>query len=172
MLSPNAFLSVSCYLDAVLRLSTKCRKSSERCMIMDSTFVRKDFYISPPNQDASEEEWNNWLRADNRKAAVEKAQHTRKMQQSDLPDEYQGNSIRRVNGVWRQTTAVGLSGDFDSSNGGTVEPTVEPEQERLLHLHRLAENTRKRGTNTKGRSAARHRKRRQLKKSRKASKRR
>lgn len=137
---------------------------------MDTTFVRKDFYISPPNQDASEREWNEWLRADNRRASVEKARHTRKMQQSDLPDEYQGNSMRRVDGVWRQTTAVGLSGDFDSSNGGTMEPTVEPEQERLLHLNRLAGNTRKRGVSTKGRSAARHRKRRQLKKARKAGK--
>jgi hypothetical protein len=136
---------------------------------MDNTFVRKDFYISPPGQDASEKEWSEWLRADNRKAAVDKAQHTKRIQQSDLPDEYQGNSIRRINGVWKQTTTVGLSGDFDSPNGGAMEPAVEPEQERLLYLHRLSENTRKRGTNTKGRSAARHRKRRQLKKARKST---
>ena len=86
-----------------------------------SEFVRKDFYLEPPAKGASVEEWEAWLKADNRKAAAHKASHTKAQEHgevSDLPGFVPGMAIKGTGGVYRQQyTAIGFGGDWENGNG-------------------------------------------------------
>jgi len=124
--------------------------------MMDSTFIRKDFYIQPPDKDASPEEWAKWLKKDNRKAAAHKAAHTRTLEHADLPEAIQSVGMRKIGGVWRQAVAVGFSGDAESENGCTVEPIVESTQEQAAIVKRMEEHRNKRGGTRTGKSSRRH----------------
>lgn len=101
---------------------------------MDSTFVRKDFYIDPPAKDATSDEWQKWLKKDNAKAAAAKRAHTKSLAHADLPDFAQGQTMRKINGVWKATTAIGFVGDAET---GHVEPIVPENQERDYILARM-----------------------------------
>jgi hypothetical protein len=131
---------------------------------MDSTFVRKDFYIEPPKEDASPKEWAEWLKKDNRKAAAHKAAHTRTLEHAEAPEGMQAVGMRKVGGVWRQAVAVGFSGDAESENGCTVEPIVESTQEQAAILHRMEQNRNVRGGKREGKSARRHKNKKRRKK--------
>jgi hypothetical protein len=107
---------------------------------MDNTFVRKDFYVEPPAKDAPVEEWNNWLKKDNAKARAAKATFTKSQTQAELPEFAQGVSVRKVGGVYRQSTAIGFVGEGE--NNGHLEPVVAPSQERDYILARMGGNAR------------------------------
>jgi len=121
---------------------------------MDSTFVRKDFYIQPPEKDATPEEWAKWLKKDNRKAAAHKAAHTRSLVHEEVPEEYQAGTTRKINGVWKQVPAVGFSGDGEENV--QVQPIVEDTQEQVAILKRMEQYRNIRGGTRKGKSARRH----------------
>jgi len=95
---------------------------------MDNTFVRKDFYINPPAKDASPEEWQKWLKKDKHAAIQARKAFNKTLAQAELPDFAQGTSMRKVNGVWKQSTAIGFVGDAET--GGSLEPMVEENQMR------------------------------------------
>jgi hypothetical protein len=101
---------------------------------MDNTFVRKDFYVEPPKKDASVEEWNSWLKKDKTAAAAAKRAFTKSQVQGDLPDSAQPTAMRKINGVWKATTAIGFVGDVES---GHLEPVVAENQERDYILARM-----------------------------------
>lgn len=130
---------------------------------MDSTFVRKDFYIDPPAENADPKEWEEWLKKDQRKASAAKAAYTKSLEHSETPEEFQSSSMRKVGGVWKQSIAVGFSGDAESENGCTVEPIVDSKQEQLAILARMEQNRNKRGGKKKGKSARRHKNRKRRK---------
>lgn len=133
---------------------------------MDSTFVRKDFYIDPPADNASAEEWLKWLKKDQRKAAAAKAAYTRSLDHADTPEEFQETATRKVNGRWVQCTMVGFTGDPDSDAGAQAEQAVESDQEEVAILRTIEQHRNIRGGTRKGKSARRHanKKRRRKKK--------
>jgi hypothetical protein len=90
------------------------------------TFVRRDFYISPPDKNASPDEWADWLKKDNRKAAVAKRKFTLELEPCDIDCVSQDIGVRKINGVYKQCAAAGLSGSEDNF---TLEPIIEPNQE-------------------------------------------
>lgn len=103
---------------------------------MDNTFVRKDFYVDPPKAGASPEEWNTWLKKDKVAAAAAKRAFTKSQVHCDLPDSAQGTSIRKVGGVWKQSTAIGIVGGGEEGEGH-LEPVVNANQEREYILARM-----------------------------------
>jgi hypothetical protein len=92
-----------------------------------NTFVRESFYIDPPTQTSTPEQWEEWIKQDNRQAAAAKRKYTKHQKHCELPDFAQGNTMRKIGGVWRQSTPIGFSGDIEA--GGHLEPTVEASQE-------------------------------------------
>ena len=122
---------------------------------MDNCFVRKDFYIDPPKETATPKEWFEWAKKDDRKARAAKAAHTRSLEHSEVPEEFQSGAMMKVGGVWRQSVAIGFSGDADSEGGCNVQPIVESDQEKIAILHRLEMNRNKRGGTKSGKSARR-----------------
>lgn len=92
------------------------------------SFVRKDFYIQPPKADADPREWSAWLEADRKEAIKDRREYNKTIRPTERPEVYQETTMRRINGVWRQSTAIGISGSPE--DGVTLEPTVEATQER------------------------------------------
>lgn len=122
---------------------------------MDATFVRQDFYIEPPAQDASPEEWAEWARKDDRKAAAAKAQYTKSFQQQEVPTWLAGESVViKQNGVHKQTSLVGFTGDAEE---GTcqAEAAGPAKQEHHIALVSMEAERNKRGGIRKGKSARR-----------------
>jgi hypothetical protein len=122
---------------------------------MSTTFVRESFYVDPPKKNASVEEWSTWLKADNAKAVSAKRSYTRSQSQCDMPD-YQGTSFNKTDGVWRQSTTIGVVGDYKSQE-------VEIEQSKFEHSKRGTSPSNRRGRSEK------HRNRRDRRKFRKAA---
>lgn len=122
---------------------------------METTFVRKDFYIQPPAKDAPPEEWAEWLKKDTRKAAAHKAAYTKSLEHADIPEEFQASTMRKVGGVWRQSTAIGFVGDVEDDTC-SAEPMVEAGQDRKVILSDMETTRNKRGGTRKGKSARRH----------------
>ena len=95
------------------------------------TFIRKSFYIDPPNKEADTKEWQAWLTADTKKAIQAKRAYTQSLQAGDLPDGMQASVTRKINGVWKSVVAIGFAGAEDNT---TMEPAVEATQETdLIH---------------------------------------
>jgi len=132
---------------------------------MSETFVRKDFYVSPPAKNATVGEWNEWMREDDAKARAHKAQCTKSQRHVDLPKNMQERTMRKVGGRWRQTTAIGIVGDERSC---TLEPMVEANQEAEVIRARLEKEGGRR--RKKGGSSARKNRARRLRRLREAAK--
>lgn len=95
-----------------------------------NTFIRKSFYIDPP-KNASEIEWHAWLKADDKKAAVDKMQHTKSLEHGNIGDlpHFSTGTIKGGDGVHRQAAmAIGFAGDFENGNG-QITPIQKATQE-------------------------------------------
>jgi hypothetical protein len=92
---------------------------------VDKTFVRKDFYSTPPAKNATQEEWTNWINHDNKLAQAAKAAHTRSLKAS--AESNVDYTTRKVQGVWKSCPVFGFVGEGDGN--GHVEPQVEATQE-------------------------------------------
>ena len=103
---------------------------------MDSTCVRKDFYLDPPAKGSPPEAWEVWLKADRKEAAKAKAAYTRSLKAVEMPAHLNGTATRKINGVWRSTTAIGFTGSAEDGTG-QAEAIVEPTQERDFIRARL-----------------------------------
>ncbi len=137
-------------------------------MAENSTFVRKDFYIDPPGKDATPEDWQNWQKADDKKAATAKAQHTKSLKHAPVPtwlgnDEVWqsgGTLVSPGDGVHRQVNMVGFTGDpaDGTVKAERVDPRPSPEDliDIKAALTHFAVRVNKRSGNRKGK-AARHR---------------
>ncbi len=120
---------------------------------VESTFVRKDFYIEPPEKDASEEDWKTWLKADDKKSAIEKRKHTLSLEATEIPESFQETAMRKVNGVYRQVPSVGLVGSVDDGGGCRAEPAEEAKQAKVIIMADWKPNLR--GSKSSGRNARR-----------------
>jgi hypothetical protein len=141
----------------------------------DNTFIRKDFYIQPPDKGASKEEWNDWLERDARKASAAKAQHTKAQQHTQLPtwlgnsESWQsGGTIDAIGpgGVHTQGTLVGFTGDPEQGTCQVERVCPRPSPEAMVDikasLTHFAERVNLRGNDSrKGKSARRRKNRRQ-----------
>lgn len=96
---------------------------------MSNTFVRKDFYIQPPEKNSAPEEWKKWLEKDKREAIKARREFNKTMIQCDAPEMFQENTVRKVNGVWRSATSVGVVGSVEGGDAH-LEPTIDATQER------------------------------------------
>jgi hypothetical protein len=154
-------------MDDFFCFASKIKKQKEDAMEDNGTFIRKDFYIEPPKKDAPVEEWNNWLEADKRKAAAAKAQHTKSLEQAEIPT-WMGNSEvwqsggatdRVVNGVHTQGDMVGFTGDPEEGTCQTERVCPMPSPEALIDIKAaltdIAAKTNKRGGKRAGKSARR-----------------
>ncbi len=102
---------------------------------MDSTFVRKDFYIQPPGKGASVEEWNDWLARDSRKASAAKAQHTKAQVHAPVPTWLEGEStVSKRNGVHSQGLLVGFTGDAEQGTCQVERVCPKPLPDELIDI--------------------------------------
>ena len=123
------------------------------------TFVRKDFYIKPP-EDNKPESWAAWLKADSAKARSAKVQHTRAVniiaeangELGDNAQEHRESVCRKINGTYRQVSPIAFVGNFEEGDGH-IEPMVDSDSEKVIIMSRWVES--KRGTKSKHRSARR-----------------
>ena len=105
-------------------------------MASDSaSFIRRDFYVSPPSTMATPKEWNTWLEKDRKAAIQARRTFTKSLPACELPANTQGLTSRKVGGVWRQSSNIGYTGDAET--GGHLEPMVEATQERSVDVARM-----------------------------------
>jgi len=110
---------------------------------MDTTFIRKAFYLPPPAKDANSETWEEWIKA-------EGLTRTQKAGFCENPHLNQ-IGIVKLGGVHRQSVAL-WSGSTES--GSLVrEVAVQASQETdLENVCRMADYTHKRGNVRRGRN--------------------
>jgi hypothetical protein len=119
---------------------------------MDSTFVRRDFYIAPPSENAAPSEWARWLKADRLKAAAAKRAWTKAQKPAALEDRPDTAAVVvKRHGKWTQSVALGFSGDFESGNG-SLEPIEEATQDNVITMPWVQSA---RGTRSKNRNKRR-----------------
>jgi hypothetical protein len=116
--------------------------------VVDSSFVRKDFYLEPPQKGAPVAEWNKWLEADRQAAAQAKRAHTKTLKHAEVPEFLQPKVMAKVNGVYRQSAMVGFVTDGDTSK---VEAAVDAEQGKRLTHEGMEANRHVRGTASQAR---------------------
>lgn len=122
---------------------------------MDSTFVRKDFYVTPPAADASPEEWEQWIKRDDRKARAHKAAYTKSFEQLEAPESLQ-SVTRKIGGVHRQVSPIAFVGGEEGSHDTDL--FVEAQQDTHIALIGMEQNRNRRGPGSrKGKSSRRHR---------------
>ena len=138
--------------------------SKETKGIVESNFTRKSFYVKPPSPGSSKAEWEAWLREDNRKAAADKARYTKSFNHAEIPERFQSNVLMRgPNGAWRQSPAIGFSGDWENGQG-QLEVVDQPGQERAAVMSAMGVEKHKPSTKSSGKSRRRRKNRRKRKK--------
>jgi len=130
--------------------------------IIDTSFVRKDFYVNPPKTGASREEWEAWLEADAKAAASAKRAHTRasKDQPRELPESLAQGIVTKVNGVYRQSCLVGFTGDKEAGTLAmdVADPHANPHRD--LSLGEMEGSRHHRGQRSKHRASRNRRQQR------------
>ena len=122
--------------------------------IIDSSFVRADFYCEPPTN-GNVAEWKAWQKDDNNKARAAKAAYTKSFKDADKPEELTEGAVRKINGCWRQCLNLALSGDSEGDGFISAEPVTEAEQEAIITAQQLESARHKRGGRREGKSARR-----------------
>ena len=91
-----------------------------------TTFIRSAFYVAPPTSQASVEDWNTWLKQDNKAAVQAKREFNKankeKRDVSDFPV-----STRKIAGRYVQCYTSAAFVDAG------LEPAVEAEQEQVVN---------------------------------------
>lgn len=104
--------------------------------IIDTSFVRKDFYVNPPAKNASPDAWADWLKADRQEAINAKRAHTRasKTQPAELPEALVQGHVVKVGGVYRQSILTGFTGSAEEGTLGmdVVDPRANPHRDVSL----------------------------------------
>jgi hypothetical protein len=118
--------------------------------LVESSFVRKAFYTTPPEKGASVEEWNEWLRQDRAQAIAAKRAHTISLPRG-IPD-VKPMVVAKIGGVYKQTAMVGLVSEGEDQT--RLEPAVEATQDRVVlsawdHIGGRGVSTAKRRNNSK-----------------------
>jgi hypothetical protein len=121
--------------------------------VQESNFVRKDFYIDPPEKGAATEVWAEWMKQEELRARVEKARHTRSFKHCETPDEFQPKVFSKQGGVYRQSALVGLTGTAENFS---FDVGVEAGQEKAVVFSNMDANRNKRGSKGSGKKAKRN----------------
>ena len=106
--------------------------------VVEASFVRKDFYLDPPEKGASPEVWAAWIEADKQAASAAKRAFTRQQKHQELPEHLQPKAMVKQGGVWRQSALVGFVGDPEQGTA-RVEAAIDADQESKAHLRPWAE---------------------------------
>jgi hypothetical protein len=101
------------------------------------TFVRREYYIEPPQSGSAPEVWAQWLKDDSAKARAHKAQYTKASKHAPLPESADVKSWIKKGGVYRQSSLVGFVGGSED-HAGQVEAVVEADQERVVEAREMA----------------------------------
>ena len=137
-----------------------------RDIIACASFEDRSFFVDPPANDASIEEWEKWMEKDKTARTAAKAAHTRAINtlaeeseenidfSPDMPQEV----ARKVGGVYKQGQVVGFAGDSEEGTC-TVEPAQDAQQTKLAIMSSWAEET-KRGSKSKSRVSRKRKARR------------
>jgi len=131
-------------------MSTQEPKDKHR--VVNSSYVRKDFYLSPPVKGAPVEAWEAWQKADDLLAANAKRKHTKSLKHEEVPEFLQPKVLSKVGGVYRQSAMVGFIGDGDTAR---VEAAVDAEQGKVLALNSFRHGGRGQQTASRSGSAKR-----------------
>lgn len=120
--------------------------------LVESSFVRKDFYIAPPEKDAPVEVWQEWLKKDRAAAIVAKRAHTKTLAHGEIPESAQARVVSKIGGVYRQTAMIGLVSEGEDQT--RLEPAIEATQDRVVlnawdHIGGRGVSTAKRRNNSK-----------------------
>lgn len=107
--------------------------------LVDSSFVRKDFYLEPPAKDATVEVWNEWLRKDRAAAIAAKRAHTKTLAHSEIPETMRASVVVKIGGVYKQTAMIGLVSEGEDRT--RLEAAVEADQDRIVEAKQTAANT-------------------------------
>lgn len=122
------------------------------------TFVRKDFYSTPPAPDATPEEWSTWSAADDLKARAAKAAYTKSLEHTETPEWLSADSVSKsTGGVHRQSTAVGFIGAEGDIRAERIDdaPLADSCAEHRAAIMRMEVTRHKRGVASKAKSARR-----------------
>ena len=121
---------------------------------MENSFIRKDFYVDPSGN-KTEADWKEWIKADDKKAAADKAAYTKSFEHTEAPEWMQPNTNTvGGDGVHRQAVGIGFTGSKED-NTIAVERAVDADQEKVISLARMEAARNKRGGSRKGKSARR-----------------
>ena len=118
--------------------------------LVEATFVRREFYLQPPEKGASPEVWAAWLEADRNAARAAKASFTKAQKYAEIPEYLAPKVCAKVGGVWRQAALVGLVSDGDNTR---LEAAIEADQDNRALLSPW-ERVGGRGESTKARSGS------------------
>ena len=91
------------------------------------------FYTSPPNT-RDTKSWEDWLHSERKMEILARRKETREMIAGDIPQIYQDTVLRKVNGTWKQVTAIGGTGDDCSTEivtPATQELTIDQARREL-----------------------------------------
>lgn len=125
-----------------------------------TSFVRKEFYLDPPAEGASEKEWQEWIRKDDAKARAAKAAHTKATQHEDMPDHLVPTAmVRGPGGVWQQAYGVGFTGSAEDGTlqGEVIDHTKDTEVSAMAA--QMESRRHKRGGSRAGKAARQRRRR-------------
>lgn len=94
-----------------------------------SNFVRESFYVDPPKSNAPVKEWKEWQKKDRAKAIKARRAFIHQYIPGESLQIMQNTIVRKINGVWKQTAAVGLTGSVENGSVG-LEPITDARQEQ------------------------------------------
>ena len=116
------------------RATSSHKPGGKEVFNMANCFVRDSWYVEPPAKGSDPEAWKDWLDKDRKAAIQAKRAFTKTQAHSEPPESMNGNTMRKVCGVWKSTTNIGFTGDEES---GHLEPIVQPSQERDLACSKI-----------------------------------
>lgn len=132
-------------------------EKQETSNILDSSFVRAETYLPYPPQGATKEEWEVWIKEEEKKAKAAKASFTRqqnKLHLSEATLEAPEVTTRKVNGRYIQTLPIAFIGGNDEQDT-QVDGVVEENQTKESILQQWAEENRKQHNKHPGHSSRR-----------------
>jgi len=95
--------------------------------VVETSFVRKEYYVEPPIKGSAPEVWQAWLEADKQAASAAKRAFTKSQKHAELPEHLQARVVSKVGGVYRQSAMVGFVGDGETSR---IEAAVDADQDK------------------------------------------
>jgi len=91
--------------------------------------MENKYRVEPPKPADSIDAWKRWMKEEAKAETQAKRADTKECLAGDMPDIFQDTIMRKVNGVWKQTRNVGMTGNEEDYS---LEPTIPATQERSI----------------------------------------